>query len=99
MTRLSFEDRVLGCVDKGMGTLGDGTSLAVYWHIERTYGLKREEIPGEPQKFMKSLEAIFGAGAHVLEMSVVMEIRSAFGIPDRVASLEQAVRLAKKRRK
>ena len=77
-----------------MGSLGESSRQAIYWHFEHDYGLKHEEIPRNPQRFKKSLDSMFGLGAGVLERLIVMEIRSAFEIPDKVESLEHAIKKA-----
>lgn len=91
MAQPSFEDRVLGCADRGMGSLGEGARHAIYWHMEHSYGLKHEEIARKPQEFIKSLEAMFGPGASILERLIVREIRSTFKVSEKVERFEEAV--------
>ena len=94
MAQQSPEQKVLECIDRGMGSLGESSKAAIYWHIEHTYGVARGEIPRNAQKFRRSLEALFGLGAAVLERLIVMEIRSEFKIPSKVESLEEAIKKA-----
>ncbi|MHB2035686.1 MAG: NitrOD5 domain-containing protein [Nitrososphaerales archaeon] len=94
MSQKTPEQKVLECVDRGLGSLGESSKQAVYWHLGVLYNMRRIDIPRNPQKFKKSLESIFGLGASILERVIVTEIRSAFDIPDEVESLEQAIKLA-----
>ena len=86
--------KVLECVDRGMASLGESSRQAIYWHLEHSFGLTREEILRSPQRFQKVLESMFGLGASVLERVIVMEIRSEFKIPSKVESLEEAIKKA-----
>ncbi|MEM2896552.1 MAG: hypothetical protein QW265_05800 [Candidatus Bathyarchaeia archaeon] len=36
---------MLESIDEGFLKLGESVKHAVYWHIEKSYGIKREEIP------------------------------------------------------
>lgn len=97
MSQPSFEDKVLGCVDRLLGSLGESTMQATYWHMEHTYGLKRDSIPRRPGEFVATLEAMFGSGASILERMLVREVRSAFRLPGSVGSFEEAIRKAAER--
>jgi len=77
---VSFEKKVLKCVDRGLGSLGDDARHPIYWYIESKFGLKREEIPEKPKAFMHSIRQMFGPGASVLEGALEREIRLAFTI-------------------
>lgn len=94
MAQPSPENRILECIDRGMGTLGESSRAAIYWHIGHTCGVTREQIPRNPRKFRECLESILGLGAGILEKLIVQEIRSAFKIPAKVESLEESVKKA-----
>lgn len=95
LVHAGFDEKVLECVDRGLGSLGDSTKRAVYWHMETLYGQKREDVPSKPQEFAKSLAAMFGAGASILERLIVGEIQLDFKISGKAQTFETAVREAR----
>jgi len=85
------EQRILECLDKGLSSIGESSRQALYWHIEHTYGVKRDDIPLHPDKFQASLESLFGVGSKILVRSIEAEISSVFKISGKWSTLEQAV--------
>jgi hypothetical protein len=63
-------------VDEGLLTLGESGREAVYFHLNNTYSLKKEDVPDKPQAFDEALRKIFGVGADVIERSVVKRLYS-----------------------
>jgi hypothetical protein len=88
------EQRILECLDKGLSSIGESSRQALYWHIEHAYGVKRDEIPRNAEKFQASLESLFGSGSKILVRSIEAEINSVFKISGKWQTLEQAVRRA-----
>ncbi|MEM3646714.1 MAG: hypothetical protein QW334_01020 [Thermofilum sp.] len=80
MRLMKPKDRVLACVDKGLSHLGETIKHVVYWYLENECGLKKEEIPEKPEEFITGLEKMYGPGARVIEMNILSEMRSEFGI-------------------
>ncbi|MGD0636819.1 MAG: hypothetical protein ABSA72_02095 [Nitrososphaerales archaeon] len=91
ITTTVFESKVLKCIDEGLGAIGENTNHTVYWHMEHTFGLRREEIPRRPEVFLKSIRAMFGQGASILERAVEREIRLVFKISSDAHSFEELV--------
>ncbi|MEM3506597.1 MAG: hypothetical protein QW589_00315 [Candidatus Bathyarchaeia archaeon] len=83
-----FENKVLRCIDKAIGSLGESVKHAIYWHLEHAKNLKYEEIPKKPEEFIKALESIFGEGTKVLERIIVREISLEFGTSKSESFLE-----------
>ena len=79
-----------------MASLGESARQALFWHMEHAFGVKREDIPKNPEKFQESLESLFGSGANILVRSIETEISSGFKIPNRWQNLGEAVRKAMK---
>jgi hypothetical protein len=86
---------ILSSIDRGLETLGVSARLFVYSNLERSLGVKREQILDDPEKLVQGLRMVFGDGSRVLELAIVREIRKLYGIPLEVDNLSQAVRLAK----
>ena len=94
MAEQSPEQKVLECIDRAVGSLGESSRQVIYWHLNILYDIKRIDIPKNPQKFRECLESIFGSGASTLEVLIEMEIRSAFQIPNKAEGLEQVMKEA-----
>jgi hypothetical protein len=88
-------EQILACVDRGMSMLGESGKKAVYWQMEKRFGLKHEEIPARPTEFSRTLESLFGSGAIVIQKLIVSEIVARFKLPNGAQNLEEAVRAVK----
>ncbi len=77
---MSLDEEILECVDRGLSSLGESAKYVIYWHLKKDHKISREEIPRNPEKFLKALNDMFGdAGAAVLERSIIREIKLRFG--------------------
>jgi hypothetical protein len=74
-----FDKILLEAVDEALAVLGSGKDT-VFFHLQRTYSLVKEEIPRRPEDFAKALENMFGAGAKVLETLIVKCLYSKLGL-------------------
>ena len=48
----------------------------VFWNFETKYGLQREDISKYPEKFVLSIEGMFGGGAPNVERTIIQEMKS-----------------------
>jgi hypothetical protein len=76
----SFEELFYSAVDKAMLLLGESGRQAAYYHIEKTFGLRKECWHMKPEKFAEAVEAIFGPGAQLLLRAIVRELYSDIGL-------------------
>jgi len=60
--------------------LGESVRQVVYFHLERIGPLKRNTIADDPKAFSSGLERIFGAGAKVVEKSIVKQLYLKLGL-------------------
>jgi hypothetical protein len=75
------EREILQCVDEVLETLGKKGRQALTQYLERSIGLKREEIPQKPELFRKGLSLILGEhGADVLETAIVQKLLTSLGL-------------------
>lgn len=75
------ERKILQCVDEVLETLGKKGRQALAQYLERSIGLKREEIPQKPELFHKGLCLILGEhGADVLETAIVQKLLTTLGL-------------------
>ena len=61
-------------VDKTLDVLGKSAKQALYYHLEHTFGINRNEIAEKPEEFIDVLYKIFGPAAEMLEKSIVREL-------------------------
>jgi len=60
---------------------GKSATKAVYYHLNKSYLLKHEEIHEKPQVFVKAMEEMFGErGAEVIEALLVKDLLAKLGI-------------------
>jgi len=92
-----LEKRIMQCVDDGLEVLGDGGKKAVYYYLEKNFGLKREEIPKKPEMFRKGLNFMFGEeGTDLIEKWIVEKLRISFNLkPQFKITLAEAVAMIK----
>lgn len=74
-----FEKLMLEAVDEGLSSLGESSRQAIYFHLERSFDIKREEIPDRVGAFAQAMENIFGAGAGCLEVLIMQRLYEKVG--------------------
>lgn len=80
MGKKDFEKLFIEAVDEGLEALGESGKHMIFFHLEKSYSIKRHEIPKKPEAFAEGLEKIFGAGASVLEKLIVKSLYSKLGL-------------------
>jgi len=75
-----FDKFFIEAVDEGLDVLGESGRQMIFFHLEKSYSIKRHEIPKKPEAFAAGLEKIFGAGASVLEKLIVKSLYSKLGL-------------------
>jgi hypothetical protein len=75
-----FEKLFLEAVDEGLNFLGESGKHMVFFHLERSYLIKRLDIPEKPEALAAGLEKIFGAGASVLQKLILESLYSKLGL-------------------
>jgi hypothetical protein len=78
--RKDFEKLFLEAVDEGLNFLGESGKHMVLFHLERSYSIKRHDIPEKPEALAAGLEKIFGAGASVLQKLILESLYSKLGL-------------------
>jgi hypothetical protein len=79
MPRPDFEKLLLEAVDEGLASLGESSKQAIYFHLERSFNVKKKEIPHKIETFAKAIEKIFGLGANFLEILAVKKLYEKIG--------------------
>lgn len=62
LPKSEFDKLLLAAVDEGLSILGESSKKAIYFHLERNFGIKKDEIPSKVEVFSEALEQIFRAG-------------------------------------
>jgi hypothetical protein len=70
---------MLEAIDEGLSSLGESSKQAIYFHLEKTFDIKREEIPDRVSAFSQAIENIFGAGAGCLEILIMERLYEKVG--------------------
>ncbi|MGD0645167.1 MAG: hypothetical protein ABSA75_09705 [Candidatus Bathyarchaeia archaeon] len=70
----TFEESLLEAIDEGLTSLGESAKTAIYFHLEKKYGVKKIEIPNRLEDFSDFLEQIFGSGARNLEILIMAKL-------------------------
>ena len=79
MSRSDFEKLLLEAVDEGLASLGESSKQAIYFHLERSFNVKKKEVPHKIETFAKAIEKIFGLGANFLEILIAKKLYEKVG--------------------
>ena len=79
LSRKDFDKLLLEAVDEGLSSVGESSKQAIYFHLEKSFSIKREEIPCKIEVFEHSIERIFGLGADFLEVLIMKRIHEKVG--------------------
>lgn len=73
---------MLSALDEGMKNIfGKTTAKAVYYHLQKQYLIRLEDIPERPHAFAKAIKEIFGkTGAEIIETFLVKDLCTKFEI-------------------
>jgi len=67
----SFEAAMIKAVDESFSPFGHSSKQAIYFHLENTLKIKKQEIPYKIEEFADAIEQIFGAGAKLIEIRII----------------------------
>jgi hypothetical protein len=70
----AFRDVLLQSIDDALLVPGEIVRAAIYDRVERSYQLKREEIPEKLELFHKALRDLLAAGGEVLERLIAKNL-------------------------
>ena len=86
LLRRNFEKILLEAVDEQLTSLGESSKQALYFHLERGFNIKRQEIPKKTEAFVSAMEKIFGQGANYLEILIMKRLHEKIGYDVKVRS-------------
>jgi len=76
---LDFEKLLLEAVDEGLSSLGDSPKRAIYFYLEKSFKIKKMDIPSKIDEFANAIEKIFGHGAKHLEIQIMKRLYEKIG--------------------
>jgi len=89
--------QIVECIDDVLKLLGQSVSQVVYFHLRKNFGIKKDEIPNQPEAFYQTLKLIFGDGTKVIERLIVQKIKERFELRlEPETSLVEAMQKMKK---
>jgi len=71
---------LLQAIDQGLAIPGEIVRAAIYERIERSYQLKREEIPEKLETFHLALQDLLGGAARVMEKLIAKNLYRGLGL-------------------
>ena len=71
MVEKDFDELLLEAVDEGLSSIGESAKQAIYFHLEKSFNIKKNDIPYKIEDFAAAIEKIFGLGANVLEVLIM----------------------------
>ena len=80
MSSEKFNRVILDAIEGGLSSLGDSPKNAIFYHLENSFHLKKEDIPLNLSEFQQALERVFGPGAPYLEKLIVRRLYERLGI-------------------
>jgi hypothetical protein len=81
LTQNNFNRILLSAVEESLASsLGDSSKQAIFFHLESSFKLKKENIPSNLGEFARALEGIFGPGAPFLEKLITKRLHQKLGI-------------------
>lgn len=80
LPQYSFNRILLDAIEEGLASLGDSPREAIFYHLEASFQLKKEDIPSNLTEFKQALEKIFGPGAPYIEKIITRQLCEKIGL-------------------
>jgi len=80
LSKSRFDKLLLEAVDEGLSSLGESSKQAIYFHLAKSFNVKRNAIPLEIEEFAEAIERIFGLGANFLEVLIMKRLHEKTGV-------------------
>ncbi len=77
-------DKVSQAIDTVLRKIfGDEATLLIYKYLENRYSLRQDEIVEKIDVFAEGLEEFLMSGAHIIEMKILEDVYSSYGLTRR----------------
>jgi len=78
---LSYEASVSSAIDDGLSLLGESGKKAIYYYLDKDYGIKRGDICAKISDFSNALDRTFGAGSEFIKIRIILKFYEKANIP------------------
>ena len=79
MSQILSNEVIISVIDKGLSSLGESSKKAVWYCLENDFKIKRDELPGDIEKFEDVLNKFFGLGYGFLDSLFRLYLCEAIG--------------------
>ena len=80
MQKCKFKCLLVKAVDESLSFLGDSAKCSIYFYLETSFGIKREEIPKKPEVFAEKLEELFKDGSCYIKRLILKRLYESVGL-------------------
>ncbi|MDH2901579.1 MAG: hypothetical protein PXY39_11475 [archaeon] len=80
--------RLLASLDRALDVYGESMKQVIYSNLETMFGVKRESIIDNPEKFVETLDKIFGSGSGAIKKTILVHMEELTQNPEGVSSTE-----------
>jgi PAS domain S-box-containing protein len=85
----AFNKLFLTALDETLTSLGESAKIAIYFHIEKQFNLKKQNIPNSITEFLMALDKLFGAGSKPIQNMIICTLKKKANFDFQSCSLEQ----------
>jgi hypothetical protein len=88
MAKANFDKLLLEAIDDAMASMGESPKQAIYYHLEKVFNVKKQEIPCKIEEFILAIEKLFGMGANFLESLILKGLYEMGGVKGKEESFK-----------
>jgi hypothetical protein len=77
---LDFERFLTEAVDDALSSLGESPKQAIFFHLEKDFSIRQQDISNNVEAFDGALKRFFGVGASFLETLIMRKLCEKVGI-------------------
>jgi hypothetical protein len=70
-TKNQLDTKIMDAIDESLASFGESVKQVVYFQLENSYNVKKQDIPCRIEEFTVAIEGIFGIGARLIEMKIL----------------------------
>jgi hypothetical protein len=89
MAKVNFEKLLLEAIDESLASMGESPKQAIYYHLEKGFNVKKQEIPCKTEAFVLAVEKLFGIGANFIESLILKKLYEKAGLKGKEDSFKK----------
>lgn len=79
MVQVLTDKIILEVIDKGLNVLGESPKQAIWYYLENSLKIKRDNVPEHVEEFEKALQNFFGIGYGFLKNILIENLQEVTG--------------------